>query len=114
MSLLDLSYIEKDVNNWQSENSPFECKITVSGCKMNSLIDHPYKEALGNFGIPSGLVLVKDVNSNSASESSCITRDMVQHGGAIVPNVIDDSVFDELFSAVSYAKKRNLTRKKRD
>ena len=111
MSLLNtIATIEKHVNEYAHNESPFEQQQFVSGYKMNSLINHPYHEALGNMGIPVGLVIVKD--RTHGAETTCITRDMVQHGGAsIIPNVIDDFMFEKLFDAISYKKKRVFTRK---
>lgn len=114
MFLGDIIIIEKDVDKHAHEESVFEPHQFVSGCKMNSLIKHPYHEALGNMGVPTGLVLRKNrdlQHSMRGLGSELITLDMIQHGGASVPNLIDDSMFDKLFDAVSYKKKRVLTRK---
>jgi len=114
MSLLgdNIVIIEKNVGEYAHPESPFEPHQFVSGCKMNSLVNHPYHEALGNMGVPVGVVLIKDPRNYASNTGSSITFDMIQHGGAsVAPNVIDDSIFDKLFDAVSYKKKRVLTRK---
>jgi hypothetical protein len=109
---LEYTDIYKTLDTWASENSPLESNINVRACKMNSLIDHPYSnnDALGKYGIPAGLVLFKAPIHGLRS----ITTDMIKNGGgSIVPKVVDNSIFDQLFNAVSYTKKRNITRKKR-
>jgi len=109
MYLLGIATIEKDVDEYAHDESPFERHQFVSGCKMNSLANHPYYEALGNMAVPTGLVIVKGPNRYS---DTSITMDMVQHGGSSsVPNIIQDSVFDKLYDAVSYKKKRVFIRK---
>ena len=103
--------VEKNVDEYAHPDSPMDPHQTVSGCKMNSLVRHPYNEALGNIGVPVGLVVIKDrmIRGGNGSE---MTRDMIQNGGiSMVPNLIDDSIFEKLFDAVSYKKKRVLTRK---
>jgi hypothetical protein len=105
------SYVPKEIDPWQSIDSPFENKITVGGCSFNSLVDHPYKDALGRFGVPVGLILSK--GGVAPLNATTLTRDMVIHGGSAATTTIHESVYDELFHKVSHTPPRRLTRKNR-
>jgi len=105
-----MEYTSKEIDAWQSADSPIETNITVGGCTLNSLIKHPYQDAFRNFGIPAGLVLTKGGVRNDSAAT--LTRDIVRGGGESIPNIISDKLYDTLFDTISVnPKKKILTRK---
>lgn len=116
-SVPDYTYIHKEVEEYPSsaESSPLETKRMVGSCAFNSLVEHPYKEALSRLGVPAGLVIAK--GGAAELNKTSLTREMVQKGGSGgAPVLVSDHLFDELFQKVSSGKTktRRLTLKKRD
>lgn len=104
-------YIEKE-NEWQSPESPFTNKPIVGGLPLNSLVDHPYREALSKLGVPVGLVMAKEPVHKLTDTS--MVREIIRGGGG-EPAIIADSLYDQLFDKISVSRKpKQMTRKKRD
>lgn len=114
MSARDYTYTSKEVEEYTSSaKSPIENNIVVGGCPFNSLVEHPYKAAFARFGVPAGLVIAN--GGTNELPTTTLTREMVHKGGsAVIPSVVNDNIYDELFHKVSIKKpERRLTRKKR-